>query len=160
MEKKSSKIKTEQGRPMEKKTVYDSSKLRRFISAYDKLGATLCRRFGAEGDAIGMYVGRLGAASNIPYRDELMIRLVRCREIKEKFTRGQISAADIPVSSEDITAILSLEKKICSGKDPVSLYERGVRVSRLRQYSRTALSVASALTITALAIALFFAIKY
>ena len=160
MERKSSKIKKEQDKPKEKNSVCDSAKLRRFITAYDKLGATLHRRFGVEGDAVGMYVGRLGAVNNIPYRDELMIRLVRCREIKEKITRGQMSAGDISVSGEDITALLSLEKRVFSGKDPVSLYERGVRVSRLRQYSRTALFVASALTITALAVALFFAIKY
>ena len=159
-EKKSSKINIKRIEPNTNESVYVTAKARRFITAYDKLNATIRKRFNIDGDAVSAYVGRLGSVGNASYRDELMIRLVRCREIRNKFTLGQIYEGNAVVSDEDISSLLSLEKRVFRLTDPVSCHERGEMVSKFRRYSRAVMSILSLFTITALAIALFFAIKY
>ena len=160
MDKESSKInwtrKTEKVKPTPK----EAGKYKRFIAAYDRLNATCRARLDTEGDAVGAYIGRLGAVKDTSYRDELMIRLVRCREIKNKFTRGELSQDGAVISDEDIYSLISLEKKISHGKDPVTGYERMVRAIKFRRYSHAVMSVISLITITVLAVALIFAIKY
>ncbi len=160
MEKKSSKIISDENGGGEKCAAYVPTKLRRFISAYDKLTDALRRRFDTEGDVIGTYVGRLGSVSNLAYRDELMIRLVRYREIRNKFTRGELSQAEFTVSEEDIASLLSLAKRVSCAKDPVSCHDRGVIVSRIKHYSKWVAHVIFAALIFILSVALFFAIKY
>ena len=160
MEKKSSKIINGQGEKTSAESFVDAAKLRRFITVYDKLCATLRRRFDTEGDAVSLYVGKLGAVNNFTYRDELMITLVRCREIKNKFTRGELLPGNFVISDEDISTLISLEKRISRGKDPVSCHGRGVIVSKIKRYSHTAIYLLSAAVILALTVALFFAIKF
>lgn len=160
MEKKSSKIITKQSAAAQGGGAFVSTKIRRFISAYDKLNDALRRRFDTEGDVIGTYVGRLGSVSNLAYRDELMIRLVRYREIRNKFTRGELSQTDIAVSEEDIASLLSLAKRVSRAKDPVSCHERGVIVSKIRHYSKWAVHALFAMLVLILSVALIFAIKY
>ena len=160
MEKKSSKMIAKSTGQAELGTHSCTGRLRRFLSAYDNLAGVIKKRFDTEGDAIGAYIGKLGAVMDIPYRDELMIRLVRCREIKNKFTRGEISGLEYAVSEEDISALLSLTRRISRSKDPVSHHTRGVIASRIRRYSNTAVYIAGAVLILLLSAALFFAIKY
>ena len=160
MDKKSSKIEKRIEEEKRKAIQNESGRTRRFIAAYDRLNATCRARLDTEGDAIGAYIGRLGAVKDLTYRDELMIRLVRCREIKNKFTRGELSQDGRVISDEDTAALISLEKKVARGKDPVTGYERGERAQKFKRYSHAIMSALSLITITILAVALFFAIKY
>lgn len=166
MMEKSSKMKTQeengtQGGSQLHLGALSINKIKRFLVAYERLNRACRARLDTEGDAVGVYVGRLGAIPNQSYRDELMIRLVRCREAANKFTRGAILPSDVRIiTEEDISALTALSKKIVRAKDPVSRYERGERVSRIRQYGRAVYVYFSLAAITVLTIALFFAIKY
>ena len=160
MEKKSSKMVGGQGESLQGAGVCRAMKAKRFILAYDKLALAIRQRFDADGDAVSFYVGRLGAVMEASYRDELMIKLVRCREIRNKFTRGEISQLEYAISEEDIAALLSLRRRVLRSKDPVSCHERGIIISKLKRYSSTAVYVFCAALILLLSVALFFAIKY
>lgn len=160
MEKKSSKMVGGQSEGLKSAGVCRAVRSRRFVSAYDKLALAIKQRFDADGDAVSYYVGRLGAVAEGSYRDELMIKLVRCREIRNKFTRGEISQLEYAISEDDIAALLSLRRRVLRLKDPVSCHERGIIISKLKRYSSAAVYVFCAALIFLLSVALFFAIKY
>ena len=126
-----------------------------FVAAFVELDKDCSEKFGVANGGVTEYINRLNNARFAPGRDDVLPRLVRYRNIRNKLAH-EVSAMrkSEEVSKVDVKWLRSFKKSIKKKKDPISLYLRKARKYARRRKARTAFTVLLAAAVIGLAVAL------
>ena len=123
----------------------------RFLASYIELDKDCCEKFGVAAGGVTEYINRLNNARFAPNREEVLPRLVRYRNLRNKMAHELGSLRKLSeITKADITWIKKFNKDVIRRKDPISAYlKRARRYARRRRMKRyiTAGAVALALII-------------
>ena len=114
-----------------------------FLEIYKELDRDCCEKFGVASGGVTEYINRLNNARFAPERDDVLPRLVRYRNIRNKFAHdvGSIRKSD-EISKADIKWVRGFNKDLIRKRDPISTYLRKARrYARRRKMYRTAFAV-------------------
>ncbi len=110
-----------------------------FLEMYKALDRDCSEKFGVTTGGVTEYINRLNNARFAPDRDDVLPRLVRYRNIRNKFAHdiGSIRKSD-EISKADLKWLRSFNKDILKKRDPISVYLRKARrYARRRKLYRT-----------------------
>ena len=111
----------------------------KFLNTYIELDKVCCEKFGISAGGVTEYINRLNNARFAPGRDDALPRLVRYRNLRNRFAHepSAIRKTD-EVSKEDDKWLLRFKKDVERKRDPISKYlkkaRRYARRRRLRRY--------------------------
>jgi hypothetical protein len=110
----------------------------RFLASYIELDKDCCEKFGVAAGGVTEYINRLNNARFAPNREEVLPRLVRYRNLRNKMAHEIGSLRKLnEVTKTDITWIRKFDKDIIKKKDPISSYlKRARRYARRRRLKR------------------------
>ena len=131
-----------------------------FLTEYIELDRDCCEKFGINTSGVTEYINRLNNARFAPGRDDVLPRLVRYRNIRNKIAH-ELSALrkTEEITKADVRWIRTFDKNIVKKKDPISLYLRKARkYMRRRRLRRMMFAVLFAI-IGVLAVALYLALS-
>ena len=131
-----------------------------FLEIYKELDRDCCEKFGVTTGGVTEYINRLNNARFAPERDDVLPRLVRYRNIRNKFAHdvASIRKSD-EISKADIKWVRGFNKDLIKKRDPISTYLRKARrYARRRRFYKIAF-VIFLILIAALAGALYFALS-
>lgn len=131
-----------------------------FLAGYVELDRDCCEKFGVSTGGVTEYINRLNNARFAPGRDDVLPRLVRYRNIRNRFAH-ELSALrkTDEVTKVDVKWLRTFNKALIRKKDPISLYLRKARkFVRRRRLRRWAYFILFDI-IAGLAIALYFALS-
>ena len=128
-----------------------------FISEYIELDKNCCEKFGITMGGVTEYINRLNNARLAPGRDEVLPRLVRYRNIRNKMAheQGALTKSE-EITKADVKWLRAFDKSVVKKSDPISLYLRKARRYVRRRRFRKFLYVFFSLLLLAGAIALYF----
>ena len=109
-----------------------------FLEVYKELDRDCCEKFGVTSGGVTEYINRLNNARFAPERDDVLPRLVRYRNIRNKFAHdvGSIRKSD-EISKADVKWVRGFNKDILRKRDPISTYLRKARrYARRRKFYR------------------------
>jgi len=128
-----------------------------FLNAYIELDKICCHKFGIVTGGITAYINRLINSRYAPDRDQVLPRLVRYRNIRNRIAHeaGALQSID-ELTKADIRWIEEFIKDIEKRKDPITLYLRKARkYAKRRRTRRKILGVMIVLAIIAVIVAVF-----
>ncbi len=131
-----------------------------FLEVYKELDRDCCEKFGVTSGGITEYINRLNNARFAPERDDVLPRLVRYRNIRNKFAHdvGSIRKSD-EISKADVKWVRGFNKDLIKKRDPISTYLRKARrYARRKKLYRIAFLIFLVL-IAVLAGALYYALS-
>ena len=103
-----------------------------FLNSYLELDKVCCLKFGVVTGGVTEYINRLINARFAPDRDEVLPRLVRYRNIRNRMAHEAGALTDIDeINKSDLRWIDNFKKDISKKKDPISVYLR-----KARKYAR------------------------
>ena len=117
----------------------------KFISVYMELDRECANRFGVPYGGVTEYINRLNTARFAPGREEVLPRLVRYRNIRNRLAH-EISAIRrvTDITKDDIAWLKRFMRAIERKRDPISVYfTKARRYARRRAISRVVTAVAS-----------------
>lgn len=131
-----------------------------FLAGYIELDKNCCDKFGVTTGGVTEYINRLNNARFAPGRDDVLPRLVRYRNLRNKFSHevGALRRVD-EVTKVDVHWVRSFNRDLLKKRDPISAYLKKARRYVRRRKLRRAAYTAAAIVIAGLAIALYFAIR-
>lgn len=131
-----------------------------FISCYLELERDCCEKFGVTTDGITEYINRLNNARFAPNRDDALPRLVRYRNIRNKFTHevGALRRSD-EITKADMKWLRSFDRDIVRNRDPISLYLKKARKTARQRRVRHFFYVGAIVVIAVLTILLAIALN-
>ena len=131
-----------------------------FLSSYMELDKDCCDKFGVTTGGVTEYINRLNNARFAPGRDDVLPRLVRYRNLRNKFSHevGALRRVD-EITKVDVSWLRSFNRDVRKKRDPISVYLKKARRYVRRRKIRRVCYVAAAIIIVGLAIALYFALK-
>lgn len=131
-----------------------------FMSCYLEIERDCCEKFGVTADGITEYINRLNNARFAPNRDDVLPRLVRYRNMRNKFAHevGAIRRAD-ELTKADISWLRSFDRDIVRKRDPISVYLRKTRKNARQKKLRRIFYVGAVAAIVVLSILLAIAIN-
>ena len=99
-----------------------------FLNTYLELDRVCCEKFGVVSGGVTEYINRLNNARFAPGRDEVLPRLVRYRNLRNRFAHepGAIRRTD-DIVKEDIRWLAHFRKDVQKRRDPISKYLRKAR---------------------------------
>ena len=105
-----------------------------FLNHYIELDRLLGGRFGAIAGGVTEYVNRLNNAKYAAGKDEVLPRLVRYRNIRNRFAHepGAIRKSD-ELTRADVKWIIRFKHDVAKKRDPLSRYLRKARRYALRK---------------------------
>lgn len=117
-----------------------------FLGDYLSLDKNCCEKFGIITGGITEYINRLNNARFAPGRDDVLPRLVRYRNIRNKMAHEPHALTKSEeITKADVKWIRAFDKSMNKKKDPISLYLRKarslVRRRRLRRVLYTLLAI-------------------
>ena len=127
-----------------------------FLNTFLELDKLCCEKFGVISGGVTEYINRLNNARFAPDRDEVLPRLVRYRNLRNRFAHepGSIRKTD-DIAKEDIKWLARFRKDVQKKKDPISKYLRKARRYAFRRKLRKLLILFSVAAIITFAIALY-----
>ena len=130
-----------------------------FLSSYMELDKDCCEKFGITTGGVTEYINRLNNARFAPGRDDVLPRLVRYRNIRNKFAHEVSAIRKVDeITKVDVNWLRSFNKDVIKKRDPISLYLRKAkRFARRRKAHRWFYVILFAI-IAVLATLLYFAI--
>jgi hypothetical protein len=127
----------------------------KFLANFLELDKLCCEKFGVASNGVTEYINRLNNARFAPDRDEVLPRLVKYRNLRNRFAHEPqaIRKCD-DIAKADIKWVAKFKKTAKKKKDPISKYlKKARRFARKRKFGRTLLVV---LILAALAVAGYF----
>ena len=127
----------------------------KFLNNFLELDKLCCEKFGVATNGVTEYINRLNNARFAPNRDEVLPRLVKYRNLRNRFAHEPqaIRKCD-DIAKADIKWVGSFKKSVKKKKDPISKYlKKARRFARRRKLGRAVLVL---LILAALAGAAFF----
>ena len=108
-----------------------------FLNSYLELDKVCCLKFGVVTGGVTEYINRLINARFAPDRDEVLPRLVRYRNIRNRMAHEAGALTDIDeITKSDLRWIDNFKKDISKKKDPISVYLRKARKYARRRRAR------------------------
>ena len=119
-----------------------------------------CTKFGLATGGVTEYINRLNNARFAPGRDDVLPRLVRYRNLRNKFAHevGALRKVD-EISKFDIRWLTNFQRDVSKKRDPISTYLRKARRFARRRKIRRAIYIIAAVTIAALGAFIYYLIK-
>lgn len=129
----------------------------RFLSSYIELDKNCCEKFGVATGGITEYINRLNNARFAPGREEVLPRLVKYRNLRNKMAHEVGSLRKInDVTKADIKWIRKFDRDVTRRRDPISSYlKRARRYARRRRLKRY-ITLAAAIALVIMAVVIFF----
>lgn len=129
-----------------------------FLTAYIELDKTCCRRFGIQSGGVSNYINKLVYERQVPEREEILPRLIRYRNLRNKLAHDEGALNGITeIVKSDLKWLASFSKAVAKKKDPLSVYEER---SRVRVGGSGAATVVKVVVLVILAIAAVLALKH
>ena len=127
----------------------------KFLSCYMSLDKICCEKFGIATGGVTEYINRLNNARFAPGRDDVLPRLVRYRNLRNKFAHevGALRRVD-ELAKVDIKWLKSFERDLSKKRDPISVYLKKARRHARRRRLRRFFYATAAIAIAALSVAL------
>lgn len=99
-----------------------------FLSEYIQLDKDCCEKFGVSSGGVTEYINRLNNARFAPGRDDVLPRLVRYRNTRNKLVHepAAVRKSD-DVTKADVRWVRIFNKSVKRKKDPISRYLRKAR---------------------------------
>ena len=95
-----------------------------FLTSYIELDKACCRRFSIQSGGVSMYINKLVHERFVPEREEILPRLIRYRNLRNKLAHEDGALNGITeIEKSDIKWLDSFAKTVSRKKDPISLYE-------------------------------------
>lgn len=134
-----------------------------FLNSYLELDKVCCIKFGIVSGGITEYINRLINIRFAPQRDEVLPRLVRYRNIRNRMAHeaGAITEID-EITKSDLRWLEGFKRDMNKKRDPISIYLRKARkYARRRKIRRLLITsgIIILLLIAAAAAAYFFLLK-
>ena len=100
----------------------------KFLGLFLELDKLCCEKFGVSTNGVTEYINRLNNARFAPDRDEVLPRLVKYRNLRNRFAHEPqaIRKCD-DINKEDIKWVAKFKKATKKKKDPISKYLRKAR---------------------------------
>lgn len=114
-----------------------------FLNKFIEVDNICTAKFGVRGSGVGEYINRLRNARFAQERDEVLPRLVRYINLRNRLAHeaGALRQID-EITKDDIRWLVNFEKVLGKKKDPLSLYlHKARRYARRRRAFRTVLCV-------------------
>lgn len=131
-----------------------------FLSAYMELDKDCCEKFGVTTGGVTEYINRLNNARFAPGRDDVLPRLVRYRNLRNKFAHevGAVRRVD-EITKVDVNWLRAFDRDVVKKRDPISSYLRKARKFARRRKLRRKLYLAAAGIIVILAVVVYFLLR-
>ena len=129
----------------------------KFLNAFLELDKLCCTKFGVATNGVTEYINRLNNARFAPKRDEVLPRLVKYRNLRNRFAHEPqaIRKCD-DITKADVKWVCKFKKTVKAKKDPISKYlKKARRFARRRKLGKVLLVL---LIVAALAVAGYFLI--
>ena len=131
-----------------------------FLNTYMELDKDCCDKFGVASGGVTEYINRLNNARFAPGRDDVLPRLVRYRNIRNKFAHEVNAIRKVDeITKVDINWIRNFDKDVVKKRDPISAYLRKARKFARRRKLRRILYGTMFAIIVVLLILLYFAVR-
>ena len=127
----------------------------KFLNNFLELDKLCCEKFGVATNGVTEYINRLNNARFAPNRDEVLPRLVKYRNLRNRFAHEPqaIRKCD-DIAKADIQWVAGFKKSVKKKKDPISKYlKKARRFARRRKAGKIVLGLV-ALAAVAVAVAL------
>lgn len=131
-----------------------------FFNAYNALDKVCCHKFGVVTGGVTEYIERLMNTRFAPGRDEVLSRLVKYRNERNRIAHeaGALEKLDI-IAKADIHWICGFTKDLEKKRDPISVYLRKAkRYAKRKRARRIIIPVLIILAVIA-AVAAYFLLK-
>lgn len=131
-----------------------------FLSAYMELDKDCCEKFGVTTGGVTEYINRLNNARFAPGRDDVLPRLVRYRNLRNKFAHevGAVRRVD-EITKVDVNWLRAFDRDVVKKRDPISSYLRKARKFARRRKLRRKLYLAAVGIIVILAVVVYFLLR-
>ena len=129
----------------------------KFLGIFLELDKLCCEKFGVATNGVTEYINRLNNARFAPDRDEVLPRLVKYRNLRNRFAHEPqaIRKCD-DINKEDVKWVTKFKKATKKKNDPISKYlKKARRFARRRKLRKVLLVVLIIAAIAAVAAALF-----
>ena len=132
----------------------------KFLHHYMELDRVCLAKFGVATGGVTEYINRLNSARFAPGRDDVLPRLVRYRNLRNKFAHevGALRRVD-EISKADIRWIKNFHHELLRKRDPISAYLKKARKYARRKKMRRVLYATLSIAVIGLAVALYFVIS-
>ena len=115
----------------------------KFLGLFLELDKLCCEKFGVATNGVTEYINRLNNARFAPDRDEVLPRLVKYRNLRNRFAHEPqaIRKCD-DINKEDIKWVAKFKKATKKKKDPISKYlKKARRFARRRKLGKFLLTL-------------------
>ena len=131
-----------------------------FLTTYMELDKDCCDKFGVTTGGVTEYINRLNNARFAPGRDDVLPRLVRYRNIRNKFAHEVAALRRVDeITKVDVNWLRSFNKDVLRRRDPISVYLRKARKYARRRKLRRFFYGTLIVTVIILAVLLYFALS-
>ena len=128
-----------------------------FLNAYIRIDSVCCEKFGIATGGATEYINRLINARFAPRRDEVLPRLVKYRNVRNRIAHEENALFTVSeISKSDIKWISSFEKSLTKRRDPISVYLRRARRYARRRRIFKRIGIVLALLLIAAGVAAYF----
>lgn len=131
-----------------------------FLEIYKELDKDCCEKFGLTAGGVTEYINRLNNARFAPERDDVLTRLVRYRNVRNKFAHDitAVRKSD-ELSKSDLKWLKTFKKDLSRKKDPISVYlKKARRYARRRKFYKI-LFIVMLIVVVILALALWYVLS-
>lgn len=131
-----------------------------FLDCYLAVDKACSDKFGVGSGGVTEYINRLNNARFAPSRDEVLPRLVKYRNIRNKFAHevGSMRKCD-DLAKEDVKWLRKFSKDLTKRRDPLSVYLRRARRYARRRRARKAIFFAMLILLIIAAVVLYFVLR-
>ena len=129
----------------------------KFLNNFLELDKLCCEKFGVATNGVTEYINRLNNARFAPNRDEVLPRLVKYRNLRNRFAHEPqaIRKCD-DLTKADVKWVGTFKKTVKSKKDPISKYlKKARRFARRRKFGRFVLVLLILAALAAAGVVLF-----
>ena len=100
----------------------------KFLSNFLELDKLCCEKFGVATNGVTEYINRLNNARFAPNRDEVLPRLVKYRNLRNRFAHEPQAVRKCDdLTKADVKWVGKFKKSVKGKKDPISKYLRKAR---------------------------------
>ena len=115
----------------------------KFLNNFLELDKLCCEKFGVATNGVTEYINRLNNARFAPERDEVLPKLVKYRNLRNRFAHEPqaIRKCD-DIAKADIKWVAKFKKTVKGKKDPISKYlKKARRFARRRKFGKIVLTL-------------------
>ena len=127
----------------------------KFVNTYIELDKLCCEKFGVATNGVTEYINRLNNARFAPNRDEILPKLVKYRNLRNRFAHEpQALRKCDDIAKSDVKWVAKFKKNVKKKKDPISKYlKKARRFARRRKFGKVLLVL---LIVVAAAVGILF----